>query len=121
KTGDISYLEVPKEEALEMGDPNALAVIPNEMALRPGDKVPIRTYPIDINGVRGEAVESEFESFIPPTARVKSTLDAGFEGNTLVVPTDADNSAGVFKATSNGLIGFTRGRIFEQLPMSEDF
>src|SRR5690606_1947224 len=34
KTGDISYLEVPKEEALEMGDPNALAVIPNEMALR---------------------------------------------------------------------------------------
>jgi hypothetical protein len=70
----------------------------------------------DVKGVK-------WESFIPPTAKVKATMDAKFnEAGELVVAPDAKISAGAFKGTApDGTFGTIRGRALKNLPITEDF
>jgi hypothetical protein len=64
----------------------------------------------------------KWESYIPPTARVRARMDAVFnEAGELVVKPDAAGSAGAFEATWEGLKGYIRGRVLQSLPMVEDF
>ena len=81
-----------------------------------------KVYGLDANGRRVKEVKAEsWESFIPPTAKVKSTVDATFEGATLKAAPTAKLSAGAFKVTANGLSATTRGRIVAGYGYSADF
>jgi hypothetical protein len=90
-----------------------------------GDKQVFRIRSVDTNGfVVSEDVKGvKWESFIPPTAKVKATMDAQFnEAGELVVASDAKVSAGAFKASSpEGLTGTIRGRALKNLPITQDF
>jgi hypothetical protein len=76
----------------------------------------------------GEVDKVKWESFIPPTAKVKSTVDAKYnDAGELVAAPDAKLSAGAFKGMAEGgeggkpLVGFIRGRILPNLPIKQDF
>ncbi|MEZ0277075.1 MAG: PQQ-binding-like beta-propeller repeat protein [Roseimicrobium sp.] len=118
-TDAIAAPEIPKA-----GKPAALQAIPAEVVLTPGATQKFRVRELDANGfVVGEAKNVKWESFIPPTARVKSTLDAKFnDKGELVAGPDAHLSAGAFKATGEGgIFGTIRGRLLQNLPINADF
>jgi hypothetical protein len=80
---------------------------------------------LDAHGFVAGELESRqldaFESFVPPTARVKSTMNATFANGVLTATANPVPSAGAFKATDTGLTGLVRGRILPAVPFSEDF
>lgn len=109
-------------EKPEIGEIASLQIVPSEFAITPGSSVDFTVYGLDANNRRVGKVEPDsWESFIPPTARVQSTVDATFEGSTLSAATDAKLSAGAFKVTANGLTATTRGRIVAGPGYSADF
>jgi outer membrane protein assembly factor BamB len=107
------------------GKAAALQIIPAEVVIMRGGKQSFRIRSVDANGlVVSDKVEGvKWESFIPPTAKVKATMDASFnEAGELVVAPDAKVSAGAFKATApDGTSGTIRGRALKGLPITEDF
>lgn len=115
----------PVAEIPQAGKAAALQIIPGETLLMTGDKQPFRIRSVDANGfVVSEEVQGvKWESFIPPTAKVKATMDAKFnDAGELTAAPDAKSSAGAFKATSpDGLTGTIRGRTLRNLPIKEDF
>ena len=114
---------VPAPPTATPGKPVALQIIPAEVLLRPGESASFRVRSIDALGlVVDDNVQGViWEKFIPPTAKVKSEMDANFVDGALVAKTDARVSAGAFKATSGDISGTIRGRIITQLPYAEDF
>lgn len=114
----------PVVEIPVAGKPAALQAIPAEVVLTPGHKATFRVRAVDANGfVTGDVKDVKWASFVPPTAKVKSTMDASFnENNELVAADNAKLSAGAFKATSaDGLSGVIRGRVLQNLPIVENF
>ncbi len=115
----------PKVEIPQAGKAVALQIIPAETVLMTGDKQAFRVRSIDAHGfvVSDKVSDVKWESFIPPTAKVKATMDAKFnDKGELVSAADAKSSAGAFKATSSdGLTGTIRGRTLRNLPIKEDF
>jgi outer membrane protein assembly factor BamB len=104
------------------GEIASLQVVPAEFAIKAGESISFKVYGLDANGRRVKEVKAEsWESFIPPTAKVKSTVDATFEGATLKAAPTAKLSAGAFKVTANGLSATTRGRIVAGYGYSADF
>ena len=107
------------------GKAAALQIIPAEVVIMRGGRQSFRIRSVDANGlVVSDKVEGvKWASFIPPTAKVKATLDAKFnEAGELVVAPDAKVSAGAFKATApDGTFGTIRGRALKGLPITEDF
>lgn len=105
------------------GAPAALQVIPAEFVLFPGEKRAFRVRSVDAVGMPvAEVKNATFETFIPPTARVKSTMDASFnEAGEVVAAADAKVSAGAFKASADGLSGTFRGRLLRKPPFTENF
>jgi outer membrane protein assembly factor BamB len=113
------------------GPASQLQVIPYEIVTRPGQTQSFRVRVLDANGftVR-ETVDSkslQWESFVPPTALVRSTIRGSFNADGELVA-DKGNvpSAGQFKATlkSDGgkpLVGFFKGRVVPGLPIKFDF
>lgn len=120
----ITWDKVPVAEVPKAGPPAALQIIPTEVVLTPGTKKSFRIRSVDKNGfVVGPVQKASWESFIPPTAKVKATLDAKFnDAGELVAEPTAKLSAGAFKATAEGGIsGTIRGRVLQNLPISMDF
>lgn len=120
----IRWDPVPPAGTVDKGSPAALRAIPADILLEPGDSVAIRVELVDASGNPvGEAADVAWESFIPPTARVKSSMDAGFEssGQKFVAKENATESAGMFRGTSGSLQGFVRGRVIQAVPFSKDF
>jgi len=115
----------PKVEIPAAGKAVALQIIPAETVLMTGDKQAFRIRSIDAHGfvVSDKVSDVKWESFIPPTAKVKATMDAKFnDKGELTAAADAKSSAGAFKATSpDGLTGTIRGRTLRNLPIKEDF
>ncbi|MCB1224902.1 MAG: PQQ-like beta-propeller repeat protein [Verrucomicrobiales bacterium] len=115
----------PQPVIPEPGASAALQIIPSEFTVSPGNSVSFRIRTVDANGfVTGEvkAADAKWESFIPPTAKVKSTADASFNADgQLVAAADAKMSAGAFKATAGGLSGVIRGRVLLAPPFTENF
>lgn len=115
----------PKVEIPAAGKAVALQIIPAETLLMTGDKQAFRIRSIDSHGfvVSDKVSGVKWESFIPPTAKVKATMDAKFnDQGELTAAADAKSSAGAFKATSSdGLTGTIRGRTLRNLPIKEDF
>lgn len=120
KVDAAPVVEIPKA-----GKAVALQVIPAETVILAGEKQSFRIRSIDANGfvVSDDVKGVNWESFIPPTAKVKATMDAKFnDAGELVVAPDAKISAGAFKGTApDGLFGTIRGRALKNLPITEDF
>jgi len=128
------------------GPAKSLQIIPSEVTLRPGQTAAFRARTIDANGLVVEEIADvkalKWASFIPPTARVKSTMNATFntEGG-LVADAATKPSAGAFEAIqaysiavtsgpfmtnssaskSAPLKGYIRGRVLPYLPLHQDF
>lgn len=120
----ITWDKAPVAEIPAAGKPATLQIIPAEVVLTPGHSAKFRVRSLDANGfVVGEVNKVSWESFIPPTAKVKSTMDAKFnEAGELVAAPEAHLSAGAFKATAEGgIFGTIRGRLLQNLPIKMDF
>lgn len=106
-----------------LGKPAQLQAVPSELILQPGDVQRFRVRALDANGnAHAQVQDVKWEPFIPPAAKVRSTLDARFSpGGELVVPSGAQPSAGMMKAVSGNLSGTIRGRIAPPIPFTEDF
>jgi len=122
--------ETQKESSQsEMKPPSALQIIPSEVTLRPGQTASFRANIIDANGRFAMSVENvktlKWESYIPPTAKVKSTMKGYFNADGQLVASNAPvPSAGAFQATAgvNGVWkGTIRGRVLPYLPLKQDF
>lgn len=122
--------ERPKAVAAEplpkAGQPASLQIIPSEVLLRPGQKATFRARVLDANGFVVEEIKDvsalKWASYIPATAKVKSTMKASFnERGELVAASDAPLSAGAFEAALGDLKGYIRGRVLPYLPLSQDF
>ena len=115
-----------REKTPNPGPATQLQVIPSEVLLRPGEAASFRVRALDANGLTVEEIKDvhqvKFASYIPPTARVRSTMNATFDAdNRMVAATDPHPSAGAFQATYGQLTGTFRGRILPALPIEEDF
>ena len=102
-------------------------LIPNEVLLRPGQSVQIRA--------RGQAEDGstvqpavdlktlKFDSFIPPTALVKATMNGKFdETGKLTADAKPISSAGAFSASvGDKVLGTMRGKVLPELPIKIDF
>jgi len=121
---------LPPEPAPEKwpktGPATQLQIIPSEVLLNPGQSAAFRVRKLDANGFTVEQVKDvkavKWTPYIPPTARVRAQMNAGFDpSGELVVPKDAHESAGAFEATLDGLKGYIRGRVLTGLPLKQDF
>ena len=120
KEGKYVGVETTPKPAL--GEIASLQVVPAEFAIKAGESIVFKVYGLDANGRRVKEVKAEsWATFIPPTAKVQSTVDATFEGSTLKAKPDAKLSAGAFKVTANGMTATTRGRIVAGYGYSADF
>ncbi len=113
----------PAQEPIKAGPPAKLQAIPAEVVMHPGEKQAFRVRAVDAHGhVVAPVVDFKLDYFVPPTARVKSQMDAKItEKGELVADKEAKMSAGSFKVTSGTLSGTLRGRVLPSLPYKEDF
>ncbi|MBE0541272.1 MAG: PQQ-binding-like beta-propeller repeat protein [Verrucomicrobia bacterium] len=121
---------LPKPAVVEKipapGPASSLQIVPAEVTLRPGEKATFRARKIDANGFVVEELKDvqslKWASYIPTTARVKSTMKASFndKGEMMAAP-DKVPSAGAFEASLGELKGYMRGRVLPYLPLEEDF
>jgi outer membrane protein assembly factor BamB len=116
----------PEVKWPEAGPARSLQVVPSEILLQPNEAVSFHVHALDANGFTareiGDAKSVEWAKFIPPTAKVKSTMDASFnaEGQMIAGP-DKMPSAGAFQAKVDDLKGYIRGRVLPGLPIHQDF
>jgi hypothetical protein len=107
------------------GPASQLQMIPSEVLLLAGESKAVRVRSLDANGyVVQENIDPasvKFEPYIPPTARVRSTMKAKFENGKIVADADHTGSAGAFQATLGKLKGQMRGRVMPALPLKENF
>ncbi len=108
------------------GPATQLQIIPSEVNLNPGSKAKFRLRSLDENGFTVAEITDvksvKWASYIPPTARVISTMKGSFnaEGE-LVASLEQTASAGAFEATLGNLVGHIRGRVLPGLPIKQDF
>jgi hypothetical protein len=106
-----------------------LQVIPNEVLLRPGQSVQVRVRgQFDTGLTLQEKVDLskvKFDSYIPPTALVKATMNGKFdETGKLTADAKPVGSAGAFSAAfadSGKVLGTMRGKVLPDLPIKIDF
>lgn len=119
---------VPKPVAENWPKPGPAAqlqIVPSEVYLLAGGSQPVRVRSLDANGFlvqeKVDLASVKFESYVPPTARVRSVLKAQFEGGKVIADSEQVGSAGAFQATAGSLKGLMRGRVVPALPLKEDF
>lgn len=119
-SGKNNWFRLPK---VNPGPAVALQPVPQEVILHPGESRTFSLRGIDANGYpTGPVTDAKWESWVPPTARVRATLDAAFdESGALRAGADAKQSAGAFRAVSGDLTGVIRGRILPSIPFVQDF
>jgi outer membrane protein assembly factor BamB len=117
---------VPDDKWPAPGPATQIQVIPSEVLMRPGQRVSFRLRSLDAKGFivadMTDVKSAKWASFIPPTAKVRSTMKASFnENGELVAAGDPFPSAGAFEVQVGGLKGYMRGRILPYLPIKQDF
>jgi outer membrane protein assembly factor BamB len=121
---------LPKPVAVEKlppaGPAKSLQIIPAEVTLRPGQSATFRARTIDANGFVVAEIKDlsqlKWNSYIPATARVRSTMNGKFDAaGKLVADAATKPSAGAFEATWGDLKGYIRARALPYLPLDEDF
>jgi outer membrane protein assembly factor BamB len=108
------------------GSPSQLQIIPSEVLLHPSEKAHVRVRSLDEHGLTVQdnipLNQVKFASYVPATAKVKSTMKAAFDASgELIAAPDPVLSAGAFEATMGNLKGYLRGRIMPNLPIKQDF
>jgi len=108
------------------GPASQLQIIPSEVLMHPNDTASFRVRKLDANGFTVEEVKDvstvKWASYIPPTARVRSSMKGAFnEKGQLVATADPTPSAGAFEAALDGMKGYIRGRVLPGLPITQDF
>ena len=128
KKGDNAGLKsvAATDEKPKIGAAKSLQIIPSETTLRPGQSAAFHGRLIDANGFAVEAIKDvkalSWTNYIPPTARVKSTMNGKFNADgQLVADAATKPSAGAFEATLGNLKGYIRSRVLPYLPLSQDF
>jgi len=112
---------------MKPGQASQLQVIPSEVLMHPGEKATFRARVLDTNGAAVGDVKDikslKWASYIPLTARVRSTMKGAFDADgKLVAAPEPVLSAGAFEATSlDGLKGYIRGRVMPNVPLTQDF
>lgn len=122
----LASIKKSSEDWPKPGKATRLQIIPSDILLAPGENVKLRGRLIDSNGLTVREVKSakkfDVSSFIPPTAKVKSKMDATLNDKGRMVAGVAKKpSAGAFKAKLNNKEGLFRGRILPSIPFNEDF
>ena len=121
----ITKDRAPVAEIPKAGPAAALQIIPSEFVIQPGGTAKFRIRSVDANGFPvADVSKASWETFIPPTAKVKAKIeDAKFnDANELVANADAKPGAGAFKATAEGgIFGTVRGRVLPNPPIMQDF
>ena len=118
--------EIKAEAWPKAGATKSLQIIPSEITLRPGQAATFHARSLDAKGFTVEEIKDlkslKWASFIPPTAKVKSTMNGSFnEEGKLVADAATKPSAGAFMATLGELKGTIRGRVLPYLPLKQDF
>lgn len=128
KPGNSPHLPGPvaAEKLPAPGPAHSLQIIPAEATLRPGQSATFRARKLDANGFVVEEVRDmsalKWASYIPATARVRSTMKGHFDAQgRLVSDSTPTPSAGAFEASLGNLKGYIRGRVLPYLPLNEDF
>jgi outer membrane protein assembly factor BamB len=128
KAGNNPGLPAPTEEKPwpKAGAVAKLQIIPSEVLLKPGGKTSLRVRSLDANGLTvQENIDPKsvkWESYIPPTALVKSSMKGSFNANGELVASDENvPSAGAFRGTIGDASGIIRGRVLSYLPIKQDF
>lgn len=104
------------------GAPVTARVRPAEALLRTSERQDVAVDLLDAHGtVVRQVAPSSMTQWIPPAAKVKSVMNASFEGGVLTADDDAGLSAGAWKVTADGLTGTTRGRTVAGQGFVEDF
>ena len=106
-----------------------LQLIPNEVLMRPGQSVQMRVRGQADNGVtvqeKVDLSKLKFDSYIPPTALVKATMNGTFDAaGKLTADAKPIGSAGAFSAVFAGtdkVLGTMRGKVLPDLPIKIDF
>ena len=119
-SGKGEWFSLPKTQP---GPAVSLQAMPQEVILYPGKSQTFTVRGIDAKGYpTGPAEGVKWESFIPPTAKVRATLDATFnDKGELAAAATAKASAGAFKGTSGTAFGIVRGRVMPDIPFKQDF
>jgi outer membrane protein assembly factor BamB len=128
KPGNNSGLPAPPtpEAWPAPGPAKQLQVVPAEVLMRPGQTEPFHVRELDANGFTTEELSDlstvKWDHFIPPTAKVKSTMNGTFNSEGKLTAAEAATpSAGAFEASVGDLKGYFRGRILPYLPIKQDF
>lgn len=108
------------------GPATQLQIIPSEVVLRSGQTASFRVRTLDANGFVVEELKDvkqvKWEPFIPPTARVRSSMKGSFNAEGQLVADKAQTaSAGAFEATLGKMKGHIRGRVLPAFPIKENF
>jgi outer membrane protein assembly factor BamB len=107
---------------IAVGKAVALQIIPGDVLLKPGQTIKLTVNTLDANGnVVERGVSAEFAKYIPPTAKVKTSMNAGVSNNAITADSNNVASAGAWMATAGGLKGILRGRILPKIPYTQDF
>ncbi len=107
---------------VKLGAPVELRAIPTDVLLQPGEQQTLTFQQLDAAGnVVGVSATAEFAKFVPPTAKVKTEMDATFSGDTISAAVEAKTSAGAWKGSDGTLEGIFRGRVLGKLPFVENF
>jgi hypothetical protein len=127
KGNNPGLVKTPASESWPKAGPaTQLQIIPSEVVMHPNDTHSFRVRTLDKNGFTVDEVKDlskvKWESYIPATARVKSSMKGHFtpEGK-LVTENEPVASAGAFQATYENLHGVMRGRVLPGLPIKQDF
>jgi outer membrane protein assembly factor BamB len=121
-----SSLAYKEETSPSPGPAARLQAVPSEVLMLPNDAVHLRVRSLDSNGLTvaniSDPTKIHWTHFIPPTAKVKSTMAAEFnDQGDLVAGPEKTPSAGAFMAKVDNLSGTIRGRVLPGLPIMENF
>ena len=110
----------------KVGPAKQLQIVPYESLLKPGDKQTFRIRSLDANGFAVDenidVKSAKWESYVPPTALVKSAAKGKFDAEGVLTADPANvPSAGQFQATVGDLKGYIKVRIMSSLPLKQDF
>lgn len=125
RRGSVSGVHPDTKTYIQEG----LLVVPAEVLLRPSERasLELRQLVRDSDGaIYDRTIRADegaaWRSFVPPTARVRSEINATVDAEQhLVASDDTVASAGAIMVEVKGLQGTLRGRILPSPPYAEDF